>query len=294
MGLGAAGTAAAISATGSAIGAAGSIVGSSKASSSSGQSAAMQALEYNQNISNTADYIAQGQSALNSLAGNVIYGGLGQQMDLSGMPTSAQAPQFSWNPTQAGLEQTPGYQFTLNQGLLSTQNAAAAQGLGVSGAALKGAAGYATGLANSTYNQQLTNAINTYNAQMSGYTASASQFQNQFNDYWTNQNNRYNQLYNIASMGANSAAGQGTSGVQSASNIGNALTNQGTASSAGITGATNAISTGLNSPQVSNYLSSLFTPSGTTIGSGSGTDQTYTNPATGTTYTSSSDPNQNF
>lgn len=292
MGLGAAGTAAAISATGSAIGAAGSIIGGSKSSSASSQSAALQGLEYNQNISNTADYISQGQSSLNQLAGGVLYGGLGQQMDLSGMPTAAQAPQFSWNPTQAGLEQTPGYQFTQQQGLMATQNAAAAQGLGVSGAALKGAAGYATGLANSTYNQQLTNAINTYNTQLSGYTASASQFQNQFNDYWSNQNNRYNQLFNIATLGANSAAGQGTSGVQSASNIGNALTNAGTASSAATVGAANAISTGLNSPQVSNYLSSLLTPSGTTIGSG--TDQTYTNPATGATYTSSSDPNQNF
>ena len=34
---------------------------------------------------------------------------------------------------QATLEQTPGYQFTLAQGLKSTQNAAAARGLGVSG-----------------------------------------------------------------------------------------------------------------------------------------------------------------
>src|SRR6266571_2086248 len=35
------------------------------------------------------------------------------------------------------LEATPGYQFALSQGLKSTQNSAAARGLGTSGAALK-------------------------------------------------------------------------------------------------------------------------------------------------------------
>ena len=52
---------------------------------------------------------------------------------------------------QATMEATPGYQFALSQGLKSTQNAAAAKGLGVSGAAMKGAGEYATGLANQTY-----------------------------------------------------------------------------------------------------------------------------------------------
>src|SRR5215831_15810880 len=53
--------------------------------------------------------------------------------------------------TLAQLEATPGYQFILDQGLKSTQNAVAARGLGVSGAAIKGAANYATGLAQNTY-----------------------------------------------------------------------------------------------------------------------------------------------
>jgi hypothetical protein len=58
-----------------------------------------------------------------------------------------------YQPTVAQLQATPGYQFTLQQGLLSTQNAAAAQGLGVSGAALNAASNYATGLAQNTYAQ---------------------------------------------------------------------------------------------------------------------------------------------
>lgn len=65
---------------------------------------------------------------------------------------------------QSTLEGLPGYQFTLGQGLKSVQNSAAARGLGVSGAALKGAANYSTGLANSQYGNyvgQLQNATNT-------------------------------------------------------------------------------------------------------------------------------------
>lgn len=51
---------------------------------------------------------------------------------------------------QETLSKLPGYQFTKQQGLKATENSAAARGLGVSGAALKGAATFATGLASKT------------------------------------------------------------------------------------------------------------------------------------------------
>lgn len=57
------------------------------------------------------------------------------------------------------LEGTPGYQFALQQGLKSVQNGAAARGLGVSGAAMKGAANFAEGLAQQTYVQNLLNPL---------------------------------------------------------------------------------------------------------------------------------------
>ena len=65
------------------------------------------------------------------------------------------------NPSTAQntLDRLPGYQFTLGQGLKSVQNSAAARGLGVSGAALKGAASYATGLANNTYGSYVNNLL---------------------------------------------------------------------------------------------------------------------------------------
>jgi len=62
--------------------------------------------------------------------------------------------------TGADLENTPGYQFTLDQGLKGLYNGYAARGLGNSSAALKGGARYTTGLAQKTFNDQLQNDIN--------------------------------------------------------------------------------------------------------------------------------------
>lgn len=136
---------------------------------------------------------------------------------------------------QATLEKTPGYKFNLEQGLKATQNSAAARGLGVSGAALKGAAEYATGLADSTY-------------------------QNQFNNALTNQTNQFNRLFNLTTLGENAAAGVGAQGVETGANIGSNIIGGANAQAAaqiaggkaisggistGISGATNAITLGL-------------------------------------------------
>lgn len=62
---------------------------------------------------------------------------------------------------QATLEGLPGYQFAKTQGLKSVQNSATARGLGVSGAAQKGATTFAEGTANSYYNNLLQGLQNT-------------------------------------------------------------------------------------------------------------------------------------
>jgi len=269
MGIGA-GLGAAIGGIASGVGGvASSLIGGSKASGGSQQSQYLQALEMNQNIANTAPFIGAGQYAVGNLQNALQSGRFGTPMDISGMPTAAQVPQapgpFVWNPTMEGLAQTPGYQFALDQGLKATQSSAAARGLGVSGAAMRGAADYATGLASKTYDQQLKNAIDIYgqglsqyDRQLAGYTAGTGQFQNQFNDYWANQTNPFNQLFQVASLGSNSAAGQGTSGTLAASNIGNAAQNVGNAQGAGIQGAGNALSNFFNSAAVQQGLQSLF------------------------------------
>ncbi len=72
-------------------------------------------------------------------------------------------------PTIENLEKTPGYQFTLDQGLKAVQNSYAAQGLGTSGAAMKGAADYAEGLASTTYQNQFKNWYDEQNLALDNY-----------------------------------------------------------------------------------------------------------------------------
>jgi hypothetical protein len=66
---------------------------------------------------------------------------------------------------ESWLQKTPGYNFALRQGLKATQNAYSAQGLGQSGAATKGAINYAEGLANTTFQQQFQNFLQTQQQQ---------------------------------------------------------------------------------------------------------------------------------
>ena len=108
---------------------------------------------------------------------------------------------------QATLEKTPGYQFNLYQGEKAVANSAAARGLGESGAALKGAATFATGLADNTYQQQFQNAV-------------------------TNQTNAYNRLKGLVDTGENASAQTGVLGQQAATQISGAQIGAGNAQAA--------------------------------------------------------------
>jgi hypothetical protein len=109
---------------------------------------------------------------------------------------------------ESTLRNTPGYQFNLTQGLKAAQNSAAARGLGTSGAALKGASTFATGLADSTY-------------------------QNQFNNAVTNQTNAYNRLKGLVDTGENAAAQTGSAGTAAANTAAGAQIGAGNAQAAG-------------------------------------------------------------
>lgn len=149
--------------------------------------------------------------------------------------------------TQAQLEQTPGYQFNLSQGLKATQSAAAAKGLGVSGAALKGAATYATGLADSTYQNQFNNAQQIYSDLFNNAQTAYTGFMNLGQADVNRQNQNYSNLLSAASLGQNAAAQVGNQGVQSANNSGNFLTQAGNAQASGAVGGANALTSGLGS-----------------------------------------------
>lgn len=107
-----------------------------------------------------------------------------------------------FNPTMADLENTPGYKFALDQGLKATQNKYSAGGLGVSGAAIKGAADYAEGLAGTTY-------------------------QNAFNNDLAQKSQIYNMLYNPVQLGANASAGAAGQAMQVGTNLAQIQQNRG-------------------------------------------------------------------
>lgn len=183
--------------------------------------ASLQNQQWQQTQANLAPYMNLGTSSINALQTALTNPMLTQQFAA---------------PSAADAAATPGYQFTLNQGLKSVQNSAAARGLGVSGAALKGAASYTTGLADSTYNDVYNRALSTFNT---NYSSAA---------------NNVNRLAGIVGNGQNAAATNGSLGAAAVGNIGNTLTSGANASAAGTIGSANALSTGLNG--VSNGLTS--------------------------------------
>jgi hypothetical protein len=179
---------------GSVLAAAGSIYGASKAADAqkaAAQKASDTAMaQYNTTRGDLAPYRAIGTDAGNRL---------NSRLDELTAPI---------NMTQAQLEQTPGWQFTNYQGQKAVQNAASARGLGVSGAALKGAANFATGLADQTYKTQ-------------------------FDIANTNQTNAYNRLKSLVDVGENASAQTGTFGANAANTSASAAMAAGNAQAAG-------------------------------------------------------------
>jgi len=179
--------------------------------------AALQNAQFQQTQANLSPYASIGTAALPQLLQSLGYQG---QYGANGNLTGLSGQGFQFNPSN--LEQTPGYQFTLQQGLNAVNNATSATGQTGSGAQAKGLANYATGLAQNTYNQQYQNALTTYqqNASILG---------------------------SLLSTGQNAAAGIGSMGMQNATNVGNNLIGGANAIAAGQIGAGSSQTNALNS-----------------------------------------------
>ena len=162
------------------------------------QQADAQANAQTQLQANLAPYANFGASAMPNIM---------QKLGLGGQGGGFSYGPFSFNPQD--LQNTPGYQFTLNQGLKNTNNALSNQGLLGSGAQAKALSDYTSGLASNTYNQQLNNALNSYNA---NYTTGLGSF-----------NANLSPLLQLLTMGQNSAAGIGQGAYNSSVNAGNAI-----------------------------------------------------------------------
>lgn len=125
-------------------------------------------------------------------------------------PTYNSQTILNWrSPQESALEQTPGYQFTRDQGIQEVSRAVGSRGL--TGAQAKGIARFVTGLADKTYGDAV------------------------------------GRLGSATTIGANAAAGGGQIGAQTGQNIGNNIVGAGQASAAGTVGAANAVTAGLGS-----------------------------------------------
>lgn len=163
-------------------------------------------------------------------------------------PNNILQQQFSYAPWDpSNLAQTPGYQFTLNQGLKAVTNSNTALGLGLSGAQLKGISDYTTGDADNTYNQQYAN-----------YQTGYQQALQTYNTNYNSAANNVNRLAGLVQTGQNSAAQVGTSGINSAANAGNLLTSGANAQAASTVAGANAASSALTSVGNNALLTALL------------------------------------
>ncbi len=189
--------------------------------------------QYNTNSANLAPWMQSGANS-NNLVNYLTGASSNAPAGYNGNAGGQGALTNPFQPTMEQLQSTPGYQFTLGQGLKSVQNSYAAKGLGGSGAALKGAADYATGDANSTYNQQ-------------------------FQNYWNQNQSIYGMLTGQSQQGLSAAgalAGVGTTaaGQQSANLIGMGQA-QGAAANATGSALSGLANTGISYGLLSNFMS---------------------------------------
>jgi len=168
--------------------------------------AAANASQVQQNMFNTEEanaqpWLASGQSNLATL--------------------NADMPDLTRQFTMADFQSNPGYQFQLGQGEQAMQRSAAAAGMLNSSGTQQGLNNYAQGMANTDYQQALTNFTN-------------------------NQQQRYNMLSGLSSQGLSAANMTNQVGMNAANNISSNIMGSANAQAAGQIGTANAISSGIN------------------------------------------------
>jgi hypothetical protein len=263
MGLGLAGSVALGSAV---LGAGASLYGSSQAAGASKSAANLQEQNAIAAVNRAQPYISTGNDAAAQLDALNASGFTAGQPNYLALAQGAMPGQM----TEAQLQQTPGYQFQLGQGLAAVQNSAAARGLGVSGSALKGAATFATGLADSNYQNQFNNA-----------QTRSQDYLNLNTGQQGNAMNLYSRLSGTATIGANASQGVGTNTTTAANNAGNYLNQSGLASAAGTAGVGTAASGAANNYLTNSLLQQQIAQGGTTGGYSPTTQSMLSQPMSG-------------
>lgn len=201
---------------------------------------------FDQTQANEQPFLAAGTNALTQLQNGVGIGPGGGGPGTGSLNTPYGTP---YNPQ---FQESPGYQFQLQQGTDAALNAASAHGGALGGNSLKALTSYGTGLANQDY----YNYLNNYN----------TQYWNQYNAYTGQQNQQFNQLQTLAGSGQNAAANLGSLSSQTAGAVGNNIIGAGNASAAGTVASANTTGNALNNLG-QNYLLSNAISGGNLFGS---------------------------
>ena len=145
--------------------------------------------------------------------------------DVNKLPSWAQPYKGTYTlPTLADLQNTPGYQFQLQQGLQGVDRGAAARGGLNTGGTLKAENNYAQGLAGTTYQNAVANSLGAFNTNYGVYQGNQSAASNAYgqqvnaglsafganqgayNNMYGNALNGFNSNFNVWNTGGNSLA----------------------------------------------------------------------------------------
>lgn len=223
-----------------------SLYGSNKASKAAKSAAQTQAAAadratevqkemYDQTRSDFDPFRKTGTNALGRLVGFNPQSYQGSQFSYNGSSNPSYASQ-QYQPSQFNFEESPSYQFRKEQGMDGIQSQAAAGGGLLSGATLKALNQYNSNLASQEYdnafNQYQTDENRNFNRYLNQEQLNSGQHQQAFNNwqsqdnnaysrYTTDQNNKYQRLFDLVGMGQNAAAQQGQAGMTTGQAIAN-------------------------------------------------------------------------
>lgn len=253
------------------------------------QASRVQQGQFNQTSANLAPFLSSGENA-NSLLQQLLFGGAGFGTTLLtanpaqySSPTElgppgpglGPPPQFNMPAfTQQQFQQSPGYQYQLNQTQNATRNAATPGQGAFSGSTLKALQQNAAGLSN----QDWWNAYNAYNQNYTNqYNANNQNYWGQYNAQIGRENQLTGLLTGLSGSGQNAAAQLGAFGQNTANQIGQNTIGAGNALAAGQIGSANSLLGGLSgatgtllAPQQT-YQNSLLA----SLLAGAGTNQDY-------------------
>jgi hypothetical protein len=174
-------------------------------SDAAAQSAATQQAIADQSIAAQKEMYQQGRTDLQPYreGGVTAQNQLFQLLGLGGDKTAANYGKYSKDFGMSDFTTDPGYQFRLEQGMKALNASAAAKGMGVSGANIKGATEY-------------------------GQNMGSQEYTNAFNRYQTNRAAQLDPLFKFYTGGQAAAAGSAAGAANLGSNLGTTYSNLGT------------------------------------------------------------------